>query len=107
MQKTYLSKALVAALTATSTAPNKDENADILMYCKLSFLTSIGTKASAKLSADAAIAIDMMVPKTAWDIINVFESPILDVIVRESLSPIMTNAALGRPSLITSVTTPM
>lgn len=61
----YLSKARVAQLTAKSIAPNTLENAEILTYVILSFLTSTGTKVSVNLCAALQIMTDISSPNTA------------------------------------------
>jgi hypothetical protein len=97
-----LSKALVAAATAVSIVPARTVNDAMRTYVRLACRTWDGTKLSAK--ADAALKKMMLRirPATPSKRISVCVNCSLLARVLDALSPMMTQAALGRPSLIAS-----
>jgi hypothetical protein len=96
----------VASLTATSKAALKTERTDPdVGQARLADL--LGDKSSSELLAAPSIMTLTISPIMLWKRIKVCVRPIRDDNEREDLSPIMTHAARGSPSLMTSATMPI
>ena len=102
-----LSKDLVALDTAVSMAELRHWKELRRMFVKLVLRVPAGTNPSANVEAEETKMILSSNPSIAWKKISVYASPSREWNVRADLSPMMTHAALGRPSLMTSDTTPI
>ena len=101
------SKARVHDDTAVDIAEERAETEDICTYVSEDALTSTGTNAAAKVPDAAAMMMVRSKPRAAWAKINEYEIPIREDIVLLDLSPTISHAARGRPSLMTSAMTPI
>ena len=93
--------------TAVDIADESAETEDICTYASEDARTPTGTNAAAKL-LDAAIMITVMSkPRAVWAKIKEFEMAIRECTDLLDLSPMISHAARGRPSLMTCAMTPM
>ncbi len=102
-----LSKARVQSDTATCIAEDNADTEDMRTYVMDASLTCAGTNAAASWLEAAMNTMVMIVPSTVWKRIRVYERPSREDMVLVALSPMMSQAALGRPSLRTFATVPM
>lgn len=102
-----LSKARVQSETATCIAEDNAETEEMRTYVMDASLTYAGTNAAASWSEAAMNTMVMMAPSTVWKRMRVYDRPSLEDIVLVALSPMTSQAALGRPSLRTFATVPM
>ena len=102
-----LSKARVQSETATCIAEDNAETEEMRTYVMDASLTCAGTNAAASWFEAAMNTTVMIVPRTVWKSMRVNDRPSRDDMVLVALSPIMSQAALGRPSLRTFATVPM
>ena len=96
------SKARVHAATATEIVEESAAGAVRRIYVNDVPRTSLGTNDRANAGAAAMKTTVMIKPIRAWKQIMVYDRLIRDEIVRVVLSPIMSQAVLGSPSLSTS-----
>ena len=102
-----LSKARVQSDTATCIAEDNAETEEMRTYVMEASLTCAGTNAAASWWEAATNTIVMMSPSTLWKRMRVYDRPSREDIVLVALSPMMSQAALGRPSLRTLATVPI
>lgn len=93
--------------TETCIADDKADTEEMRTYVIDASLTCAGRKAAASSVEAAMKAIVMVAPSMVWMRMRVYERPRREERVRVVLSPMMTQAAQGRPSLRTSAMTPM
>ena len=102
-----LSKARVQSETATLIAEDNVETEEMRTYVMDASLTWAGTNAAASWSEAAMNAMVMMAPSNIWKRTRVYDRPSREDMVLVVLSPMTSQAALGRPSFSTSATVPM
>ena len=99
-----LSKARVQLATATCIAEDNVETKEMRMYVMDASLTCAGTNAAASWSEAAMNTTVMMAPIIVWKRMRVYNRPSREDMILVVLSPMTSQAALGRPSFRTSAT---
>ena len=102
-----LSKARVQSETATCIAEDNVETEEMRTYVMDASLTWAGTNAAATWSEAVMNTTVMMAPSIVWKRIMVYDRPSREDMVLVVLSPMTSQAALGRPSFRTSATVPI
>ena len=88
-------------------AEDNAETEDMRTYFMEASLTCVGTNAAASWLEAAMNAMVMMAPNTVWERMRVYDWPSREEIDLVALSPMISQAALGRPSLRTFATVPI
>ena len=102
-----LSRARVQSDTATCIADDNAETEEMRTYVMDASLTCAGTNAAASWLEAAINTMVMIAPSRVWKRIRVYDKPSREDIVLVALSPMTSQAALGRPSFRTLATVPM
>lgn len=102
-----LSNARVQSDTATCIAEDSAETEEMRTYVIDASRTCDGTNAAASWLEAAMNTMVMTAPRTVWKRMRVYDRPSREDMVLVVLSPMTSQAALGRPSLRTFATVPM